>query len=148
MKRLRANIRRRLRERTRRRVKLVFKDPITFDVLEAACACVGAYKDLSDGGRTFVPISPDDVLFQLPHKALEGKIIPLDRQQAFLDAVLERPIDLSRMSIEERDALVTYAAAGEKGFFFTLFLTRAKRQIDDLLRYMREAGYPPRRVRA
>jgi hypothetical protein len=103
--------------------ELVFKEPVTLRMVEQACAILG--------------VAMDDV-FDSPVEALANKGVPLSNLREFMQIVLEDVPDLDAMSIEEAEALATYAAAD---FFLNVYMRRLAERTRVSSRFGRGAAF-------
>lgn len=91
-------------ESTIHTVEITLREPVTLEMLERACGCVGRYEEAS-WGRRFVPVHADDVLDD-PRAALTGAHVPPSKQADLLLAICEEPPDLAGLSLEAREVVI------------------------------------------
>ena len=106
------------------RAKLVFREPVTPDMLLRACEITG--------------IKIDDFLAR-PQACLDGVTLSVSTAAAFMEVVLKSPPKINRMPIDVALAIANYALVD---FFLSAFMGHAQGQTSALLLSGLEPGSP------
>lgn len=116
--------------RRSKKIRLRFKEPVSFDLLDEACAIVG--RDV------------DDMLAN-PAKALQGLELKASERQALCDLVLAKRIDLGKLEITVAEAI---SAEVISHFFVNAWERRWTELLAASRRSTKKQGHPLVEVRS